>query len=420
MKKQKKLLVLGGTMSTLDVVKTAKHMGIEVTVADYLEDGIAKKEADHAAIISTTDYPALINYIQEHDIDGVFTGASEFNIKNMIELCEKAGLPVYASKEQWDICSNKKRFKKLCEQYEVPTVPAYSFDSQTQSIDYASIHYPVIVKPVDSYSGHGISICQNALELKAGIEYALENSISKQLIIEKYMRGKNVEAYYIVQNGKVKLMSLSDRITRNDQDGSPVPVAFHHPSKYIQKYITKVNDKVCAMFENFGLKQGVFFMEAFYDEDNFYFYEMGYRLNATMEYKFVEHFEHYNPLEFMIQYAVEGIFGNKSVTDTKASIFQGAACELSPLLKKGTISKIEGLEEIKQDASILYVHQLHFEQDRIDSTGTLDQNFARIHVVAAKSDLLYDKIKWILKTLRVYDEHGEQMILPYRKEEVTR
>ena len=53
MKKQKKLLVLGGTMSTLDVVKTAKHMGIEVTVADYLEDGIAKKEADHAAIIST-------------------------------------------------------------------------------------------------------------------------------------------------------------------------------------------------------------------------------------------------------------------------------------------------------------------------------------------------------------------------------
>ena len=123
---------------------------------------------------------------------------------------------------------------------------------------------------------------------------------------------------------------------------------------------------------------------------------------------------------FMIQYAVEGIFGNKSVTDTKASIFQGAACELSPLLKKGTISKIEGLEEIKQDASILYVHQLHFEQDRIDSTGTLDQNFARIHVVAANSDLLYDKIKWILKTLRVYDEHGEQMILPYRKEEVTR
>ena len=110
MKKQKKLLVLGGTMSTLDVVKTAKHMGIEVTVADYLEDGIAKKEADHAAIISTTDYPALINYIQEHDIDGVFTGASEFNIKNMIELCEKAGLPVYASKEQWDICYNKKRF----------------------------------------------------------------------------------------------------------------------------------------------------------------------------------------------------------------------------------------------------------------------------------------------------------------------
>lgn len=89
-------------------------------------------------------------------------------------------------------------------------------------------------------------------------------------------------------------------------------------------------------------------MEAFYDEDNFYFYEMGYRLNATMEYKFVEHFEHYNPLEFMIQYAVEGIFGNKSVTDTRASIFQGAACELSPLLKKEQSAKSKVLRKLSR------------------------------------------------------------------------
>lgn len=419
MKMKKRLLVLGGTRSTYEVVKTAKRMGIDVTVTDNLEGGIAKQEADHVIAISTTDFPGLLKYIQENHIDGVFTGASEFNVGNMIQICELAGLPVYASKKQWDICSNKEKFKELCQHYGVPTVPDYHINFKDEHA-YDDISYPVIVKPVDGYGGNGISVCENEEALKVAITHGLEYSPSKRLTIEKYMQCKNVEAYYIVQNGKVKLMSLSDRITRSDQNGSPVPVAFYHPSIYIHDYIEKVNDSVCNMFEKFGMKQGVFFMEAFYDGDQFYFYEMGYRLNATMEYKFVEYFEHYSPLEFMIQYAVEGKFGDHIITDTNASVFDGVACELSPLLKKGTITRIEGIEELEKDPQVLFVNQLHNEQDCIESTGTLNQNFARIHVVAPNQQTLSEKIKWILKTIHVYDEFDNEMLLPYQMEEVER
>ncbi len=415
---KKKLLVLGGTRSTLDIVKTAKEMGYEVIVTDNLQGGEAKDMADYSVQISTTDYKSLKSFIQEHQISGVFTGASEFNTYNMICLCQMLDLPVYATKEQWNVCSNKDKFKALCKKYNVSVVPAYTVDDKQLEICAEKIKYPVIIKPVDGNSGVGISICHNSTEFAHGYYNGCMHSKSNNVIIEKYMHCKNLEAYYIIQNGKVSLMSLSDRLTRDDQDGSPVPIAFFHPSLYIKEYIEKVNDKVCHMFEAFGLKQGVLFLEAFYDGSNFYFYEMGYRLNGTMEYKFVDYFYDYNPLNFMIQYAVDGIFGDHNVVEHSFRIFDGYACELSPLLKKGIICGIKGLDEIKKDDSIIFVHQLHDLEDVIEATGTLHQNFARIHIVSKDCHELVKKIKWVLSTLHVYDVNGEEMLLPYKQEEI--
>ena len=109
----KKLLVLGGTLSTYDVVRTAKEMGIYVVVTDYLKDGISKQEADETAYVSTNDMEKLEKLIEDKGISGVFTGASEFNIRNMIMLCSRTGLPCYLNLEQWDTFSNKRKFKEI-------------------------------------------------------------------------------------------------------------------------------------------------------------------------------------------------------------------------------------------------------------------------------------------------------------------
>lgn len=415
---KKRLLVLGGTRSTLDVVKCAKSLGYEVIVTDNLQNGIAKEFADQCISISTADIDELSEYIFNHNISGVFTGASEFNTENMIKLCQRTNLPVYATEAQWQTCSNKARFKALCEQYDVSTVPGYVIDKDCLETHAKELKYPVIVKPVDSNSGVGISVCRDEQEFIHGYHAACSCSHSGKVIVERYMQCKNVEAYYIVQNGKVSLMSLSDRLTRDDQQGSPVPFAFFHPSVYTQQYIEKVNEKVCNMFEAFGLKQGVFFLESFYDGNDFYFYEMGYRLNGTMEYKFVDYFYDYNPLCFMIQYAVEGKFGDKNVTEEPYQIFNGYACELSPLLKKGVINKIEGLDEISNDKHVIFIHQLHDCGDEIGSTGTLQQNFARIHVVADTNDELTEAINRIIDILHIYDENGDEMLISYEQEEI--
>lgn len=404
----KRLLVLGGTIATYDVVKTAQKMGAYVIVADYFENGITKDIADETALVSTNDISGLAKLIKTKNVDGVFTGASEFNIQNMINLCTYINLPVYATLEQWNICSDKSRFKEMCRANGVPVVPEYRVPEG--EVTWRDIEYPLIVKPVDSFSGHGISICNDKRELTIGIEKAKYWSKSGKVILEKFMQGSNVEVYYLVQNGNPMLIAAADRYTNKEQNGSPVPVAFYHPSKWINIYLEKVDPAVRRMFENLQIKNGVFFMESFVENGKFMFYEMGLRLNATMEYHFVDYFNHFNPLKMMISYALTGSMG-KEVQSQNKPVFSGRGCEVALLLKPGRIEKIIGVDEVRSWTETIHMIQFYYEGNVIEETGSLDQNFARIKLVAENESILKQLIQKLYNTISVLDNNRREMLI---------
>ena len=71
--KGKRLLLLAGTTLTLEAIQKAQEMGIWVAVTDYNKDTPAKRLANAAFDVSTTDLDALVQLCKEPKIDGVFT-----------------------------------------------------------------------------------------------------------------------------------------------------------------------------------------------------------------------------------------------------------------------------------------------------------------------------------------------------------
>ena len=57
--KGKRLLILGGTSASFDLVRNAKAMGIYTVVTDDCPDRVSKKIADDTAMVSTTDMEGL-------------------------------------------------------------------------------------------------------------------------------------------------------------------------------------------------------------------------------------------------------------------------------------------------------------------------------------------------------------------------
>ena len=56
----KRLLILGGTSASLDLVKNARQMGIYTIVTDPNQTGVAKEIADETALISTADIDGVV------------------------------------------------------------------------------------------------------------------------------------------------------------------------------------------------------------------------------------------------------------------------------------------------------------------------------------------------------------------------
>lgn len=80
--KGKKLLILGSSTGSVDLIKHAQNHGAIVYVADYYdaEHSPAKRYADEAVLLSTADTNSLEAYIRSEKIDCVYAGISEFNL----------------------------------------------------------------------------------------------------------------------------------------------------------------------------------------------------------------------------------------------------------------------------------------------------------------------------------------------------
>lgn len=410
---EKKLLILGANPETAGLVRKANELGIYTIVTDYNPNAYAKQYASKAIDIDATDLDSLVNFAREEGIDGVLVGVAEALLPTYQKLCEKLGFPYYAELDLLDLMTNKQKFKDVCRKYDVPVVDEYvvdSFDKETLK----KVKLPVVVKPVDSCSSKGISVCHSLDELQEGIKKALGYSSSKNILIEKYMTGDEVIVYYVFQNGKPIFVAMCDRYTNKEQEGvAQLPTAYIYPSRHLKRYQRTVDDKVKNMFENLKIKQGVIFIQSFIDENGeIRFYEPGFRLNGAQEHYLVDATTGIDAKELMINFSLTGTMSESDISINAAPNFNNKyCCKLSPLVKLGRIGRIEGLDIIKNMPEVVSINPSYQNGDIVSGYGTLKQIVCRFFVVADTKAELIEVLNNINSVFEVYDENNESMLL---------
>lgn len=413
----KRLLVLGGTSASLDLVKLAQSMGVYVIVTDEAEvsQRVSKQIADEVAMISTDDLEGLANLVESKKIDGVFCGPSEFNLKNVINLCEKVGLPCYATPEQWDICSNKEMFKSFCRKNGVPTAKEYNITQfETEGLDN-EIDYPLIVKPVDGCSSKGISICNNRVEVLKAYEYALLASGCKKVIIEQYIdNGGSIFSFrYILDEGKYYPYLAFDTYIADPMKKKCLISAFtYFPSVLTDLFFKELNQNVQNMFADMNLKNGVAFIQAIPYKGKIYCHEMGYRLSGGMIYKITEPLMGINDMKMMLRYALgEKIVTQEELHQIDLKYDGKVIAQLMLPLECGTIGSVEGLEEILSLSNVVDFLQYYRVGDLIapEVYGTLGQHFGRFTLNADSKYEMLELVDMIQQKLQIRSINGDDM-----------
>lgn len=413
--KGKRLLVLGGTQISCEIIRKAKSMGVHVIVTDYNDviDSPGKQIADESYMVSATDVDGVVNLIREAKIDGVIVGFNDMLLPYYAEICEKAKLPCYGTKEQFEIFTNKDAYKSLCRKYHVPTVEEYhlSLDKFYEDID--KIKFPVLIKPSDNSGARGIFICKDKQELLEKYEEALKYSSSKTILIEQYLTGDEITVFFVFDNGEYYITGIGNRHVKYFQNGLiPLPVGYTYPATITDKYINDVFPYVKNMLKSIGLKNGMMFMQCKVENGIPVVYDIGYRLTASLEYKMFELDSGFNPLEMIIRFSLTGSMSSCDLSKIINPYMNGYGYNISFLAEKGIIKYINGVEETKHIEGVADVVIAHYPGEEIteNMSGLLSQITVRVVGVAHDYNDLCNKISQIQNLIEVIDINGNNLV----------
>ncbi len=409
--KGKKLLIIGADVNDMEIVRTAKEMGIHTIAVDWTTDyskSPAKRIADEAWDMNYRDIDALAKRCIDEDIDGVMAGYSETRVFLAAQLCRVLGKPFYATERLVEITRDKRNFKKLCAEHHVPIPKEYCAKGKWDKDDMQGLKFPVIVKPADYGGRFGITICDNEEQLEVAIEKALSCSENKTVVVEEYITGIEMCSIYNIADGDIALALVNDKY-QVVENGKPTTLchATIAPSKHVKEYMETVDPYIRDFLKGINARNGIAFFQMIASDKGIKVFEMGYRLNGGNDQHIIERYNHINHMKMLISYSLSGSMGDDIHKNNP--IFGEYVAVCLSYVHGGTVGKVE-YKVTPDENDIIAVTQKVFPGNiLVDNYSTQQEGL----VVKFRADSLEDvarKIDWIQNGNVVESTDGENML----------
>lgn len=373
----KRVLMLGGSMQQIPIIKLAKEMGLYVITCDYLPDNPGHKFADEYYNVSTTDLDGVLELARGLDIDGVIAYASDPAAPTAAYVAQELGLPGNPY-ESVKLCTQKDLFRQFLigHGFNSPKAKGYTrFEDAYADID--GYKMPVMVKPVDSSGSKGVVKIYDKTELENAVEEALSYSRGKRFIVEEFIekKGYQVSGDGFSYNGKLVFTSYGNELY-SGAGGTREYVALGEfwPSLLSDDIKKKIDDELQRLITALGMKTCAYNIEVILDkDDNVYVLELGPRNGGS----YIPQLIRYATGVDLVKYTILGALG-EDCSELKMAPTKGCFSNYMIMSHtQGTFSRI-CFEESFEKKNLLDVYCTYQKGDKVtpyknttDSMGTI-------------------------------------------------
>lgn len=155
--------------------------------------------------IETNDFPALIKFAKDQQIDLTFVGNEAPLVAGVVDAFEAAELAIFGPNQQAAKLEGSKAFmKKLLADANIPTAKAKTVTSLTDAKVVADeFGYPVVVKTDALAAGKGVSIHQTKVAADEFLTNLYQKEPHAKLVIEEYLEGFEFSIFSLVGKDQV-------------------------------------------------------------------------------------------------------------------------------------------------------------------------------------------------------------------------
>lgn len=209
-------MILGTNEYQNPLILRAKELGYETHVYGWPVGEIGEKTADVYHPVNIMEYDKMWDECQKLQPCGVASICSELAMHPMHFLLRKMGIP--CNSEWTEKVSTDKylmRQAMLAGGVECPQFIHITFPYQIEEIKIAisKFNFPLIVKPTDLSSSRGVFKIDTVNNLQKGLDYAMEWSEEKSVILEEFIEGTEYSGESIAYEGKYKLLAVTEKHT---------------------------------------------------------------------------------------------------------------------------------------------------------------------------------------------------------------
>lgn len=263
----KKLMLLGGSAQQVIAIDTARRLGYETVLCDYLPDNPGRKHADHFYLVSTTDRQAVLEVAQAEKIDGIVAYASDPAAPTAAFVAEQLGLPGNPTRSVETLC-NKDLFRCFLAEngFHAPQAGGYASEEAALA-DLSRFSLPVIIKPVDSSGSKGATVLRDWAGVRQAISFAFSFSRCKRIIVEEFIEKKHpylIGGDVFIVDGRIRMWGLMN-CHRDSRVNPLVPVGKSYPPNLDAVDLEAVKQTLQTMVDKLGLRCGAMNVELIVD-----------------------------------------------------------------------------------------------------------------------------------------------------------
>lgn len=263
----KKIMVIGAGLLQMYVIRRAKELGYETVVVDGDENAPGFKYADYFEIISIVDEEKCLEYARKMNINGVLTAATDYGVLTASYIAKELNLNGLEYNVAKNI-KNKYEVRRILTEKKIDDTPQYFFITninQLQEIE-DKIEYPVIVKPCDGSGSKAVNKVLEKKNLKEACEEALKVSLSKKVLIETFIIGKEYGVESFVYNEDINVLGIMEKIMTKE----PIYAELGHSiSKSLNKDLEdKIVNVVKGAIKSLGINFGAVNMDILVTKEN--------------------------------------------------------------------------------------------------------------------------------------------------------
>ena len=222
-KRLKTILILGAGVYQVPLIQRARERGLRTVVASIPGNYPGFELADKACYINTTDRHAVLKLAREEKIDAIATTGTDVAVISIGYVCRELDLPGI-HEQAARILTDKALMKEAFAKGNVTTAQFERVASREAAIKASEkIGFPVMLKIVDKSGSRGITKIDDVSRVEAAYEYAEKATDAAYMLVEKYIRGKEIGIDAFVQHGRVKLVLPHDKyVYQSGHTGIPI------------------------------------------------------------------------------------------------------------------------------------------------------------------------------------------------------